>query len=370
VNGVRAQVTSVSPNEITAIAPPSSGVTGSVDVEVDDLPVYYAAAILYGGVSYDAGTGDSLTLVTAPAGTVSVGVPIPFTVAALGSKLTPAGGATVVYTVASGTAVLGCGKNTCSVSAAGDGTATINVTATDGSPSVVNASLTNGASLQAHFTGGTPPALAALNPSLSIAAGAAVDWTVQALVLSNGVPAGGQAVAWQAGKGIQPADSSAAITASTGVASKALHVGPLDKGQAASATACLNGTNQCVSFTALGARPEFAWIESISGTNQSLGLMATPAQVTLRVRDMNGNPMAGGIVTLSQTVYAWSSPCSPHGRCAQPQLILNQTATSISGLDGMVTFTPASIPGVATNVVGIAATGNTSTLAVAVEQHP
>ncbi len=105
VNGMLAQVTSVSPNEITAIAPPAAkGVTGSVDVEVDDLPVYYAAAILYGAVSYDAGTGDSLTLVTAPSGTVSEGVPIPFTVTALGANLAPAGGTTVIYTVASGSA--------------------------------------------------------------------------------------------------------------------------------------------------------------------------------------------------------------------------------------------------------------------------
>lgn len=30
-------------------------------MEVDDLPIYYAAAILSGAVSYDAATGDSLT---------------------------------------------------------------------------------------------------------------------------------------------------------------------------------------------------------------------------------------------------------------------------------------------------------------------
>jgi hypothetical protein len=39
VGGQPAMVTSISPNEITAIAPPAAtGVTGSVDVEVDDLP--------------------------------------------------------------------------------------------------------------------------------------------------------------------------------------------------------------------------------------------------------------------------------------------------------------------------------------------
>ena len=49
VGGQPAQVSSVSPNEITAIAPPASaGVSGSVDVEVDDLPIYYAVAIVSG----------------------------------------------------------------------------------------------------------------------------------------------------------------------------------------------------------------------------------------------------------------------------------------------------------------------------------
>ena len=90
VGGQPALVTSISPNEITAIAPPAAtGVTGSVDVEVDDLPTLYAAAIISGGISYDSGTGDALTLVTAPTNTVPIGVPVPFTVTALRPTLTP-----------------------------------------------------------------------------------------------------------------------------------------------------------------------------------------------------------------------------------------------------------------------------------------
>ena len=81
VGGKAALVTSISPNQITAIAPPAaSGVTGSVNVEVDDLPTFYAAAVIPGGVSYNSGTGDALTLVTAPMNTVPIGVPLPFTV--------------------------------------------------------------------------------------------------------------------------------------------------------------------------------------------------------------------------------------------------------------------------------------------------
>jgi hypothetical protein len=372
VGGQPALVTSISPNEITAIAPPAaSGVTGSVDVEVDDLPIFYAAAVITGGVSYDSGTGDALTLLTAPVNTVPVGVPLPFSVTALGPDLNPAGGVTVIYTVTGGTVTLSCGLPVCTVVATGDGRAIMNVTAVDGSPSVVTASLTNGSSLQAHFSGGTPPVLASLTPQLSLAAGATFSWTVRALVLNNGVPMGGQAVAWQTtGSGITPQGSAAAITTSSGIATKTLTVGPLTEGQQVTATACLNGTSQCVPFNAFGARPEYASLEAVSGTTQSLAVSGTPSQIALRLFDMNGNPMARGIVNLYQALYAWTPPCSPHSPCPEGELLAAQAATATSAIDGTVTFIPASLPGVATNLLGLAVSGNTATVNIAVERHP
>lgn len=371
VGGQVAQVTSISPNEISAIAPAAAkGATGAVDVEVDDDPAYYARAIVYGGIRYDAGTGDSLKLVTAPMNTVPTGVPLPFTVTALGSDLSPASGVTVTYTVSSGTATLTCGRSTCSVVSGGDGSASMNVTAVDGTPSVVMASLSNGASVQAHFAGGTPPTIAAINPNISVAAGSTVTWTAQALALRNGAPAPGQTVAWQPASGITTTGGASATTSTAGIAAKQLGVGPLSRGQQASATACLNGTVQCVSFTALGARPEYAWLETVSGANQSMAVSATPAQIVLRVRDMDGNPMAGATVTLHQAIYAWSPPCPPHGRCAQAELLSSQSAIATSAVDGTVTFQPATLPSVATNVLAVAATGNNGVANISIEQHP
>ena len=371
VGGQPAQVTSISPNEITAIAPPAAtGVTGSVDVEVDDLPVYYAITIIRGGVSYDSGTGDALTLVTAPSNTVPVGVPLPFTVTALGPTLRHAGRVTVTYAVSSGNSALGCGRSSCPVISTGDGSATMTVTAIDGTASVVTASLTNGSSVEAHFSGGAPPVLTALTPTLFLAAGATISWTTQALVLNNGVPAAGQSVTWQTASGITAAGNAAAATSAAGIATRTLTVGPLSKGQQVASTACLNGTSQCVTFQAFGARPEFATIQAVSGTAQSLAASGSPAMITLRVLDMNGNPMAGGTVTLYQALYAWAPPCGPHSRCAQSQLLGTQTSTAISALDGTVSFAPATLPGVATDLVGVAATGEPSTLRIVVEQHP
>ena len=270
-------VTSISPNQITAIAPPAAtGVTGSVDVEVDDLPDFYAAAVIPGGVSYDSGNGDALTLIPRPSNTVPIGVPLPFTVTALGSDLTPAGGVTVIYTVTSGTATLACGLPVCSVVATGDGRATMNVTATSKTWSTVTASLTNGSSLQAQFVGGTPPVLSALTPQLSLAAGATFTWTVQALVAEQRRSRERPDRDWQnPTAGIAAQARLRSLTNSAGIATQTLTVGPLAEGQTASINACLNGTSQCVAFTAFGARPEYAALEAISGTSQSLAASGT-----------------------------------------------------------------------------------------------
>jgi hypothetical protein len=373
VGGQPAMVTSISPNEITAIAPPAtSGVTGSVDVEVDDQPIYYASTVISGGISYDSASGDALTLMSAsePTGTVPIGAPEAFSVIALGANQIPAGGVSVLYTVVSGTATLGCGQKTCTVTTTGDGLATMNVTAVSSAWSIVTASLTNGSSLEVEFCGGTPPTLASLTPMLSLAAGASITWTVQALALNSGNPSSGQSVAWQTtGSGVT-FQSGAILTNSSGIAAKSLTVGPLTEGQTVTAKACVNGTNQCVTYTAYGARREYASLTAVSGTSQSLSVSGTAGQITLRVLDMDGNPMAGATVTLYQALYAWAPPCPTHGRCAQPDLLATQAATASSALDGSVTFTPASLPGVATNLLGLAVTGNTATLNIAIEQHP
>ncbi len=371
VGGQQALVTSISPNEITAIAPASaSGITGSVNVEVDDLPIYYASTIIASGISYDSGAGDALTLVTAPMGTVATGVPAPFTVTALGAHLVPAGGVSVIYTVVSGTATLGCGQATCTVAATGDGRATMNVTATGATWSVVTASLLNGSSLKAEFVGGTPPTLASLTPMLSLAAGSTATWTTQALVLNGGAPLSGQTVAWQSGGSGITVTGSSATTNSNGIAAQSLTVGPLAEGQTVTATACLNGGSSCVTYTAFGARPEYATLEAVSGTAQSLAVSGTASQIVLRVLDMDGNPMAGATVTVYQALYAWAPPCPMHGRCAQPELLTTQAGTAISALDGTVIFAPASIPAVPTNLTALAVTGNAGSVNIAVEQHP
>jgi hypothetical protein len=90
----------------------------------------------------------------------------------------------------------------------------------------------------------------------------------------------------------------------------------------------------------------------------------------MRVLDMDGFPLVGATVTVFESLYAWAPACPPHGRCAQPQLLSTLSLTLTAGLDGTVTFIPLSKPGVVTNLVGLAATGNSSSLGFSVEMHP
>jgi len=370
VGGVSAHVVEILPTEILAIAPAAAtGITGSQDVTVNDLPSFNAAATISGGISYDSANGDAVTIITAPLNQVPLNVPQPFTVFAEDASGNPAGGVTVHYSVTTGAATLGCGQTACSVTTSGDGRATLNITATNTSTAAVTAALTNGASVQTQFYGSTPAALTAVTPTLYLAAGATFAWPVQAIAQSANTPAAGLSVTFQSATGIA-APTAAVTTSSTGIASATLTVGPLTEGQSATSKACLTSTSTCAAFNAFGSRPEFATLAAVSGTSQNMQVGTTPAPVVIRVLDMNGNPMAGGAVTISQALYAWAPPCPPHGRCAQAQLLATQSTILTSALDGSITLTPLTKSGTPTALQGLAATGNTATLKFTIEQHP
>ena len=365
VGGVAATVVGILPNQITAIAP--AGLAGSADVLVNDQPLFNAMAMIPGGLSYDAGTGDALGIVSSPMGQVPMGVPQSFTVLALGTNGKPAGGVLVSYSVTMGSAQLGCGQTTCTAITGGDGRATVMVTATNGSLAAVRAGLANGASIQCQFAGTAAPQISQLTPTLYVAAGATVSWPVQALVLSNGSPVAGQSVTWQAVTGMTAATGT---TNSAGVATGTVTVGPLAGGQSVATKVCLTGSQVCAAVNVFGARPEYATLMAIAGTQQTLPVGQTASAVVMRVVDMNGNPMAGGTVTVAQALWAWVPPCQPHGRCAQPQLLQKQLATYTAGLDGTVTITPLGLANTATMLQGLAATGNAGSLSFTVETHP
>ena len=338
-------------------------------MEVDDGPLFYAAAIVSCGVSYDAATGDALALVDCAHGHRAHRRAAPFTVTAFNANLAPAGGVTVTYSVASGTARLACGNPVCAVTATGDGRATMNATAVDGTLSVVTASLTNGAACRGSLPEARRRRWPRSHPSFTLLPAPVSPGRCRLWCLRMACRLQARRLHGNSGSGITTKGAATATTNATGIATETLTVGPLAEGQQASIPACLNGTGQCVSFAAFGDRPEYAQLESVSGASQDLSLTATPSQIVLRLLDMNGNPMAGGTVELYQALYAWTPPCSPHAICAPGALLGTQAGSATSAVDGAVIFAPATLHSVATQLEGIAVSGNTAMVSIAVEQH-
>lgn len=75
-------------------------------------------------------------------------------------------------------------------------------------------------------------------------------------------------------------------------------------------------------------------------------------------------------MALYKALYALAPPCNPHVDCPTGTLLSAQSSTAMSGIDGLLTFSPATMPGVATNLRAIAISGNVAALPIAIEQHP
>jgi hypothetical protein len=371
VNDVAAQVTSVTPNAIVAVAPASGGVTGDVPLIIQDTQTLGMTAIT-AGFSYDAGNNDALTVVTAPPSMSPIGVPEPMTVRAENaSTLAAVAGVTVTFTVSLGTAILGCGQTVCIATTAGDGTAALLVIATSTAPVQITASLPNGASVAAQFTGTAPPAIAALTPNLFIAMGATVSWPVESLALSAaGAPVTGQSVTWSAGGAGVSLESAQSVTGANGVASNIVTAGPFSASVASVVNACLAGTATCVTLSMVPVQPSTEALTAWSGTAQYVAASQIFAPVVLHVIDAFGDSVAGANVTFAEAYYGWTEPCALPGNCAPGPLLATQVTQAASGLDGSVTLTPLNPNGVAGKLLVMAVAGTDTTLSFELDAHP
>ncbi len=368
VNGQPAAVTSVTPTEITAIAPAVSAATGTVPVEVEDPQTLGTAQIL-DGFSYDAHGTDHLRIIAAPSGTVSIGVPVPLAMQVLsGDEVTPAAGVTVTFAVTGGVATLGCGSSPCSAVSNGQGMVTILVTPMTAQATTVSASLSTGASLVAEFDGGTPPQIAATN-TLYIAGGVMVNWQPVALVLSGGSPVGGATVSWSAGANVTLGGATSLTNAAGDALANAV-VGPLAEGSATTVTACEGVPSACATFAINAVQAEQASLVPVSGIGQVISMSGTLLPVTLEVVDAAGHPLAGATVNVYQQMTAWEPPCPTTGRCPTAPLLGSSAATLVSGSNGLVTFTPMSSSGQPAVIAVEAATGNQGSFSFTLTEHP
>jgi hypothetical protein len=370
VNNVPAVVTSVSPTEITAVAPALGGAIGNVLVEVQD-PQTLGLTIIADGLSYNAQNGDELAIVTAPTNSVAIGVPIPFTVKAMNwGNQAPAAGVSVSYTVTRGSAALGCGQTVCTAMTAGDGTATVTVSASSTALAQVTASLTNGASIAAEFSGQASPTITAITPNLYLAIGGTSPWNPQGLVLNNGVPVAGKTVNWDPMASGVNAQATASVSAADGVVTQKLMAGPLNEGDVVPVNACLAGGSACAQFNVVAVHKQTAQLVAESGTSQTVAATETFAPVVLEVTDAIGHPMAGAVVTFYQTLVAWTLSCSVHGACPPAPVLAQVSSQLVSGPDGMVTLAPLSITAEPSRLYVTAVVGESATLDFELDKHP
>ncbi len=376
INGVAASVTSVTPTEITAVAPAVKAPTGTVVLRVQD-PQTLAIAEIQDGLSYDVQGTDGVRMIVAPQGTVKQGVPMPMTVQVVaGDGKTPAANVQVNFSVQSGSALIaaaatGCAGTACTAMTNGNGMATVTVTATGTQPTQVSAALANGAPpVIAEFDGGAPPQIAATG-SLYLAIGAQVSWTPAAIVLSNGQPLQGTAVQWSGGTGAQVAATAGNSTSNAaGFASTTVTAGPLAAGATANVYACQAQSSACATFTIYAAHAEAASLIPVSGVGQSMQAGSTALPVTLELIDGVGHPLAGAVVNIYQQMTAWQPPCPASGRCPAAQQLGSQTRTLSSDANGLITFAPMNNGGQPATIQVLATTGEAGTLQFSIAQHP
>ncbi len=371
VAGKPAQVTSVTPETIVALAPASGGITGDVVLQVQD-PQTLGIAAIGAGFGYDALGNDGISIVTAPVGFVPIGVPLPYRVRVLDTtSQMPAAGVTVTWTLTGGTAALGCGGAICSAVTGGDGTATLSVAASTGVLAQITATLANGSSVVAEFTGATPPAIAALTPALYLAMGATAQWPVQAIVLSSsGIPLIGQSVDWSAGGAGVSVSAGQTSSGVGGIALNQLTAGPFSSSATGTASGCLLNSTSCATFTVIPVHPETAVLAAWSGTVQYIGRSDSFAPVTLLVTDAFGHPLAGAAVTFAEKLAGWTAPCQNDDRCVAGPTLAELVMQATSGLDGTVTITPIEPNGLAGRLIVTAMTGGNSTVSFELDAHP
>lgn len=369
VNDEPAQVTSIAPNTIVAVAPPAAGVTGDVVVQIQD-PQTLGIAAIGGSLSYDAQGDDAISVILAPSGSEPIGIPEPLTIRAINvTSQTPAAGVTVTFSVTQGTASLGCGQNFCTAVTGGDGTATTEVTANSSSLAQIASSLTNGSTVLAQFTGTAPALIAAVTPGLYVAEGATVQWPVQALVVdSSGTPAAHQSVTWFSGTGASVSLGQSA-SASAGIAANTIAAAPMGS-SASTAKACLTATTYCTSFTVVPVQPSTEAIIPWAGTVQFISAGQAFSPVVLHVIDAFGDPTAGARVTIVQAFYGWTEPCPTESRCSAAPLLAEQSTQATSGVDGSVAISPLSGENLPGRLLIIATAGTSATFNFELDAHP
>jgi hypothetical protein len=375
VNGVAATVSSWSANTIVATAPSLHALGSSValvaNVTVKDLSTG-GTTVLTKALSYGAPV-PTLSLLSAPSGTVVLAQPaaVPFAVRVLGADgITPVVGEAVTFSATAGTVQFAaCGGPACTMLTNSQGIASTLVTPQSSGAITLNATGVDGTAVASFVALTEVRAATAVQPVEYLAAGAVVQWSPQVQVADNIFSTSGVEVNWQVISGpvvVLPAQSQVNVA---GAAQTLATAGPLSTGAQAQFSACA-WTTVCATFTAQGIDPADLRLVVVGGAGQIIAASGTLTPVVLRVTDTAGDPVAGAVVEIHQTVDEWQLPCPERGRCPNPPVLASSSASMTSDANGLVTITPQQLPGVAGTTNLAAATGTQGFLSLSLEEQP
>jgi hypothetical protein len=369
-NNIRASITGITPTAIDAIVPASAVYTGSLDLILVD-PATNGIAAIAGAISYGDASMDTLSVATPLPPVVFEQTTNPFTVRVFApDQVTPIGGVPVSFSALAGSVdITACNTPVCSVLTTGDGYATAQVTALAPGPIRVLSSLSNGASLYAETNALSPPVIAALTAPIFLAPYAAWQWSPQVEVWNGQAPAANIAVAWS-GLGLAAPVPAESVTNSNGMAALAITLGPWPAGMAATLSACLASSTSCVSFPVYTVHPEAEILTPVRGSFQQLRAGQPIAPVVLRLNAPGGQPVAGGVVTLTGSVRAWTPPCQPSKNCGQGRVLGTISLTGTSSVDGSVSLLPVLAGSGPEHLTGLSSAGASSFVPVDIEISP
>jgi len=375
VNGVSATVSSWSANTIVATAPSlhALGSTAALvaNVTVEDLSTG-GTAVMNRALSYGAPV-PTLRLLTAPSGTVVLAqqAATPFAVQVLGADgVTPVVGEAVTFSTTTGMVQFAvCGTSACTLNTNSQGIASTLVTPESSGAITLEATGVDGTAVASFTALAEVRSATAVQPVEYIAAGAVVQWSPQLEVADTVFSTTGALVNWQVVSGpvvVSPAQSQVNVA---GAAQTLATAGPLLPGAQAIFSGCA-WTTVCASFTTQGVDPADLRLVAVGGAGQIVAASGTLTPVVLRVTDTAGDPVAGAVVEIHQTVDEWQLPCPDRGRCPNPPVLASSSSSMTSDANGLVTVTPQQLAGVAGTTNLAAATGTQGFLSLTLEEQP
>ncbi len=287
---------------------------------------------------------------------------------------TPVAGQAVTFTVSAGAAMLGCGAASCTMMTDANGLASTAVTPTAAGVLAVSAQAAGLAGTLGQTATVTvvarQRAVAAVQPVVYVAEGAAASWTAQVALSDNSAATDGVPVIWTgAGMSFQAASS----TAAGSVAGMNVQVTGLGAGVQAQGTACAWG-GVCGAMTAVGVSAAEWQVRVVRGAGQQVSAGAALEPVVLQVTDAAGHAVLGASVAVYQAVTAWQQACTDHGRCPAAAVLGSRMTRVVSDAAGLVTIQAgdvlAGVGGEGSVVQITAAAGTQGTATVTVVRLP